>query len=236
MLEPLRRWPRVRPGVIWCWQHRQAEHYPVMKPGFAHRGLSADALIFQKPGNTLLARHRPGIEAKQITQGVTAHPARALWANFDRSPDAGNNVYRIPCLCHDYPSIALPDRLHPAAQRHRGFLLPESRRPTRTRREISHHPSHRPGRRHRIQVFSLYATSTMSYVCGFRRNFLTRCFDLRQVRLIEPNFTHFLGTPGWTPPPGRGRWLAEVEACPSPHRRPRQNRADQAPRAIRSFS
>jgi hypothetical protein len=39
---------------------------------------------------------------------------------------------------------------------------------------------------------SLYATSTMSYVCGFRRNFLTRCFDLRQVRLIEPNFTHFL--------------------------------------------
>jgi hypothetical protein len=49
-----------------------------MKTGFAYRGLSADALIFQKLGNTLLARHRPSIEAKQITQSVTAHPARTL--------------------------------------------------------------------------------------------------------------------------------------------------------------
>ena len=40
-------------------------------------------------------------------------------------------------------------------------------------------------------MFSLYAKWTMSYVYGFQRNFLTRCFDLQQVRLIGPNFTAF---------------------------------------------
>src|SRR6185437_4618746 len=37
--------------------------------------------------------------------------------------------------------------------------------------------------------------------------------------------------PGWTPPPGRGWQVAEVEACPSRHHRPRASRADQVPRA-----
>jgi hypothetical protein len=50
------------------------------------------------------------------------------------------------------PPLPYPTELHPVAQRHRGFLLPESRRPARNRSEISHNPSHRPGRRHRITV------------------------------------------------------------------------------------
>jgi hypothetical protein len=41
-------------------------------------------------------------------------------------------------------------------------------------------------------VFPLYATWTMSYVYGFRWDFRTRCFDLRRVRTIGPNFTAFL--------------------------------------------
>src|ERR1700722_17398375 len=93
-----------------------------MKPGFAHRGLSAYALIFQKPGDTFLARYRPGIEAKQVTQSVTAHPARTLWANFDRFPDTGNNVYRIPRLCHDHPPLPYPtDCTGSASAPPRGF-------------------------------------------------------------------------------------------------------------------
>ena len=63
-----------------------------------------DALVFQKLGNTVLALARPGIEAKQFTQSAAAHPPRTFWANFDRSPDAGNHIYRISRLCHDYPS------------------------------------------------------------------------------------------------------------------------------------
>src|ERR1700683_3306123 len=43
MLEPLLRGSWVRAGVIWRWHHRQAEHYPVMKPSLGHRRLSADA-------------------------------------------------------------------------------------------------------------------------------------------------------------------------------------------------
>jgi hypothetical protein len=37
--------------------------------------------------------------------------------------------------------------------------------------------------------------------------------------------------PGWTPPPGRGCPMPEVQACPSPHHRPRQSRAELVPRS-----
>ncbi len=66
-----------------------------MEPGLAYRGLSADALIAQKAGNTFLTWTRPGIEAEQITQGVAAHPARTLRAHLDRPPDAGNHARQM---------------------------------------------------------------------------------------------------------------------------------------------
>src|ERR1035437_1426968 len=99
-----------------------------MKPGFAHRRLSTDVLVFQKLGNTILARARPGIEAKQFTQSATEHPPRTFLANFDGSPDAGNHIYRISRLCHDYPLCSLTRQIAPGSTAtSAGSLLPESK-------------------------------------------------------------------------------------------------------------
>lgn len=40
---------------------------------------------------------------------LTGDPIEVFaYAGTDRSPDTGNHIYRISCLCHDYPSAPYP--------------------------------------------------------------------------------------------------------------------------------
>lgn len=100
MVEPFRRWPRLRRHRGPHSQCGHREDQPVIASSLLQGRLHHDALVRQEFAHHLSPRRRPGLKAEQILEPVRSQPPRTPLAHLNRPPQRRHDLSRIPVNNH----------------------------------------------------------------------------------------------------------------------------------------